>query len=195
VGVSPDATVDNFAILAALSGKAAESAATRFSPDELAQLERVAETLDGSESGDPMIHANSQFHRVINEAARSQQLLSLIRQAVRLIPFDFLAVLPVHDNTGHREPLRDVRAGRAQPAREAAERHVLAAGKSLADWLHRPPHTADCRIRHCLTRLAQFVLIGTTGSLPRPQRGARSPPRTSSTVPRGCARRAPPPGP
>jgi DNA-binding GntR family transcriptional regulator len=66
VGVSPDATVDNFAILAALSGKAAESAATRFSPDELAQLERVAETLEGSESGDPMIHANSQFHRVIN---------------------------------------------------------------------------------------------------------------------------------
>jgi DNA-binding GntR family transcriptional regulator len=55
VGVSPDATVDNFAILAALSGKAAESAATRLSPDELAQLERVAETLEGSEFGDPMI--------------------------------------------------------------------------------------------------------------------------------------------
>jgi DNA-binding GntR family transcriptional regulator len=66
VGVSHDATVHNFAILAALSGKAAESAATRFSPDELAQLERVVETLEGSESGDPMIHANSQFHRVIN---------------------------------------------------------------------------------------------------------------------------------
>ncbi|HEY6854862.1 MAG TPA: hypothetical protein VI194_01375 [Mycobacterium sp.] len=47
MGVSPDATVDNFAILAALSGKAAESAATRLSPDELAQLERVAETLEG----------------------------------------------------------------------------------------------------------------------------------------------------
>ena len=47
MGVSPDATVDNFAILAALSGKAAEWAATRFSPDELAQLERVAETLEG----------------------------------------------------------------------------------------------------------------------------------------------------
>jgi DNA-binding GntR family transcriptional regulator len=145
VGVSPDATVDNFAILAALSGKAVEWAATRYSPDELAQLERLAETLEGSESGDPMIHANSQFHRVINEAARSQHLLSLIRQAVRLIPFDFLAVLPVHDNTGDREPLRDLRAGRAQPAREAAERHVLAAGKSLADWLterHAPPTAA-----------------------------------------------------
>jgi hypothetical protein len=64
---------------------------------------------------------------------------------VRLISFDFLAVLPVHDNTGYREPLRDLRAGRAQPAREAAERHVLAAGKSLADWLterHTPPTAA-----------------------------------------------------
>jgi len=57
VGVSPDATVDNFAILAAVSGKAAESAATGFSPDELAQLERVAETLEGvrvRRSDDPM---------------------------------------------------------------------------------------------------------------------------------------------
>jgi hypothetical protein len=103
VGVWPGATVDNFAILAALSGKAAERAATRISPDELAQLERIAETLEGSGSADPMIRcqlAVRSSHRRCRPVAA--HLLSLIPQAVRLIAFDFLAVLPVHDNTGHR---------------------------------------------------------------------------------------------
>lgn len=51
LGVSPAATTDNFAILAALSGKAAEWAASRVSPDELAQLERLAGSLAAAESG------------------------------------------------------------------------------------------------------------------------------------------------
>ena len=40
LGVSPEATIDNFAILATLSGKAAEWAADRISPRDLGQLVR-----------------------------------------------------------------------------------------------------------------------------------------------------------
>jgi len=134
-GVSPAATVDNFAILAALSGKAAEWAAARRSADELAQLEQLAEQLEPAEPGPAMVEANWQFHRVINGAARSPHLLVHIRQAVRLIPSNFLAVIPVHDHSDHQALLRALRDHRASRAREIAERHVLVAGQSLAGWL------------------------------------------------------------
>jgi DNA-binding GntR family transcriptional regulator len=134
-GVSPDATVDNFAILAALSGKAAEWAATRITPPHLDQLAQCIAQLDAAPVGDELIDANWQFHRIINQAANSQQLLALIRQAVRLIPSNFLAVMPVHDNSEHQELLDDLRKGRAKHARDVAEKHVLTAGQSLAGWL------------------------------------------------------------
>jgi DNA-binding GntR family transcriptional regulator len=135
VGVSPDATVDNFAILATLSGKAAEWAATRITQEELAQLKQLAASLDKADGSAGIVDANWHFHRVINEAARSRHLLSLIRQAVRLIPSNFLTVMPVHDNREHQQLLTALRAGHAKRAREVAEQHVLTAGKSLADWL------------------------------------------------------------
>jgi DNA-binding GntR family transcriptional regulator len=134
-GVSPDATLDNFAILAALSGKAAEWAASRIAPEQVDQLARCVAQLDSAHAGDTLIDANWQFHRIINQAANSQQLLALIRQAVRLVPSNFLAVMPVHDNSEHQELLDDLRKGRAKQARAVAEKHVLAAGQSLAGWL------------------------------------------------------------
>ncbi|MGD0700650.1 MAG: GntR family transcriptional regulator [Trebonia sp.] len=135
LGVSPGATMDNFAILATLSGKAAEWAADRISPDELARLERLAGSLAATPLGPGAVDLNWQFHRIINEAARSPQLLSLIRQAVRLIPSNFLEVMPVHDSSEHDQLFRALRGRQAQQAREIGEQHVLAAGKSLAEWL------------------------------------------------------------
>ena len=149
VGVSPEATVDNFAILATLSGKAAEWAATRISPDELAQLERFADALAMSPPGNQIIDANWQFHRIINGAARSGHLLSLIRQAVRLIPSNFLAVIPVDDQSEHQQLVHHLRAGDAHAARQMAEDHVLAAGRALVDWLAEqpPPQTSIPTVR------------------------------------------------
>ncbi len=135
LGISPGATMDNFAILAALSGKAAEWAADRISPDDLGRLERLAGSLAATPLGPDAVGLNWQFHRVINEAARSAQLLSLIRQAVRLIPSNFLEVIKVHDSSEHDQLVRALRGRQTQRAREIAEQHVLAAGKSLAEWL------------------------------------------------------------
>ncbi|HEY6790934.1 MAG TPA: GntR family transcriptional regulator [Trebonia sp.] len=135
LGVSPAATVDNFAILATLSGKAAEWAADRISPDDLGQLEEVAGALAAAHPGPAMVDLNWRFHRVVNAAAGSQQLLSLIRQAVRMIPSNFLEVMPVHDSGEHHHLLQALRGRQAPQAREIAERHVLTAGKFLAEWL------------------------------------------------------------
>jgi DNA-binding GntR family transcriptional regulator len=146
VGITPAEALDNFAILAALSGKAAEWAAARISPAALEELFRRADALAAAAAGGPdLIEANWQFHRTINEAARSKHLLLLIRQAVRLIPSNFLAVIPVraHDGREHEQLMNHIRDGDAAAARDVAERHVLAAGDSLACWLAEQSRAHD----------------------------------------------------
>jgi DNA-binding GntR family transcriptional regulator len=148
-GITPAEALDNFALLATLSGKAAEWAAVRISPAALDKLSRQAEALAAAAPGGPaagqvdLSEANWQFHRTINKAAGSKHLLSLIRQAVRLIPSNFLAVIPVqsHDDSEHEQVMRHIRAGDSAQARAVAERHVLAAGESLAAWLAGQPYT------------------------------------------------------
>jgi DNA-binding GntR family transcriptional regulator len=139
IGITPDEVTDNFAVLAALSGKAAEWAAARIDENTLKDLCRAAASLEHAKTGDPykLIDANWRFHRMINEAAQSKALLSLIRQAVRLIPSNFLAVVPVEANgdQDHAELLSAIGSGLEPQAREIAERHVLAAGEALAHWL------------------------------------------------------------
>jgi DNA-binding GntR family transcriptional regulator len=134
LGVTPDQALDNFSIFAALSGKAAELAAQRITPGALTELALHAEDLTGRAGS---VEANWRFHSVINVAAGSAHLLSLIRQAVRLIPSNFLAVVPVHtdDDDEHAQLLALVRRGRPTQARAVAERHVQKAGTALVEWL------------------------------------------------------------
>ena len=68
VGITPEDAVDNFAILAALVGKAAEMATGRMTPAELAELRQLADAIEGS---DDVVAANRRFHRALNLAARS----------------------------------------------------------------------------------------------------------------------------
>jgi len=49
VGITPEDAVDNFAILAALAGKAAEMATGRMTPTELAELADLADAIEGSD--------------------------------------------------------------------------------------------------------------------------------------------------
>jgi DNA-binding GntR family transcriptional regulator len=149
IGIAPSEALDNFAILATLSGKAAGWAAERISPAAFEELARQAKTLAAAAAGPGLIEANWQFHRTINKAAGSKHLLSLIRQAVRLIPSNYLAVMPIraHDSLEHEQLAIHISNGDAAAARAAAERHVLAAGESLADWLAESgaPGRADMR--------------------------------------------------
>jgi DNA-binding GntR family transcriptional regulator len=145
VGITPGESMDNFAILAALSGKAAEWSALRITPGPLEELSRRSEELAAARGAD-LIEANWRFHKAINQAAGSRRLLSLIHQAVRLIPSNFLAVIPVrtHDGSEHEQLMNHIRSGDAAAARTVAEQHVLAAGESLAIWLADQSAALDC---------------------------------------------------
>jgi DNA-binding GntR family transcriptional regulator len=135
VGITPEDAVDNFAILAALSGKAAEMATERMGRDELEELERLAAAIDGA---DDVVDANRRFHRAVNRAARSPRLLVHLRQAIRVVPGNYFALFPEQEHRSRREHaalLEAMAEGDASTARQVAEDHVGAAGHALGGYL------------------------------------------------------------
>ena len=135
IGITPQDAVDNFAVLAALAGKAAEMATTRITPDELAELHVLAEAIDGS---DDVVTANRRFHRAVNQAARSPRLLTYLRQAVRVVPGNYFELFPEQEERSlheHAALLDAMERGDAEAARAIMEAHVLTAGEALGGWL------------------------------------------------------------
>ena len=155
VGITPEDAVDNFAILAALAGKAAEMATARITPAELAELRELAAAVDDS---DDVVAANRRFHRAINLAARSPRLLTHLRQAVRVVPGNYFELFPEQEQRSRHEHaalLDAMTRGDGRAARATMEAHVLTAGEALGGWLadlaaatRRPAHRRPDARRH-----------------------------------------------
>ncbi len=142
LGISPDDAVDSFAVLAALSGKAAEWATARLVPDELAELHLLAGAVE--EAAD-VVAANWRFHRALNRAAGSRRLLVHLRHAVRSVPSSYFQLFPAQEERSrdeHAALLAAMARGDAAAARAMAEDHVLQAGETLGDWLSGRPDGA-----------------------------------------------------
>jgi DNA-binding GntR family transcriptional regulator len=135
LGITPEDAVDNFAVLAALSGKAAEWATARVTPPQLAELRELADAIVGATD---VVEANRRFHRALNLAAGSPRLLTFLRQAVRVVPASYFELFPEqteHAKVEHAALLDAIERGDAAGARSIAEAHVLDAGEALGDWL------------------------------------------------------------
>ena len=135
VGITPQDAVDNFAVLAALAGKAAEMATARITSAELAVLHELATGIDGS---DDVVAANRCFHRALNQTTRSPRLLTYLRQAVRVVPGNYFELFPEQAERSRREHaalLEAMSRGDGQAARSIMEAHVLDAGEALGGWL------------------------------------------------------------
>jgi len=143
LGITPDDAVDNFAVLAALSGKAAEWATARVTPAQVTELRRLADAVVGAD----VVAANRRFHRALNVASGSPRLLTFLRQAVRVVPASYFELFPEQEERAHEEHaalLDAIEAGDGQRARALAEAHVLVAGHALGDWLRaRAAEQAD----------------------------------------------------
>jgi DNA-binding GntR family transcriptional regulator len=140
VGISSRDVLDSFTILGVLTGQAAAWAAERATREELNTLRELAAEV-ASRAGDESIgQANWLFHQEIHRAAHSPRVLAQIKQAARVVPTNFLTVFPdyeTHSLSEHAELLDALADADAEQARSIAERHVLDAGRSLADWLDR----------------------------------------------------------
>lgn len=138
IGIRPEDVLDSFTILGVLTGQAAAWAAERLTPDDVAQLRTLAADVEALRGSDRIGDANWQFHQEIHRAAHSPQLLIQIRHAARVVPTNFLTVFPEHEHHSledHQKLVAALAEREAEAARAIAERHVLDAGRSLADWL------------------------------------------------------------
>jgi len=138
IGISPHDVLDSFTILGVLTGQAAAWAAERIDSEELDMLRKLAADVVARSGDDAIGEANWQFHQKIHRAAHSPRLMTQIKQAVRVVPRNFLTVFPDHEKHSlaeHQELLDALADKDVERSRAIAERHVLDAGRSLADWL------------------------------------------------------------
>ena len=145
IGISPDDVLDSFTILGVLTGQAAAWAAERIGPDEVEMLHELAADVAARSGDDSIGEANWHFHQKIHHAAHSPRLMAQIKQASRVVPTNFLTLFPDHEKHSldeHHQLVDALRDKDAERARGIAERHVLDAGRSLAEWLEqRSPHS------------------------------------------------------
>ncbi|HXB88746.1 GntR family transcriptional regulator [Mycobacterium sp.] len=138
IGISPEDVLDSFTIVGVLTGQAAAWAARRVTPDDVERLRALATDVESHSGEGAIVGANWQFHRAIHRAAHSRRLMAQIRQAVRVVPSNFLAMFPEHEHHAledHQALVSALADGDAEKARSIAERHVLDAGHSLASRL------------------------------------------------------------
>jgi len=138
IGIRPQDVLDSFTILGVLTGQAAAWAAERLTREDAEHLRELAADVEALRGSDRIGDANWQFHQEIHRAAHSPQLLIQIRHAARVVPTNFLTVFPEHEHHSledHQKLVAALAEGDAEASRAIAERHVLDAGRSLADWL------------------------------------------------------------
>ncbi|GAB4628471.1 GntR family transcriptional regulator [Mycobacterium avium subsp. hominissuis] len=140
IGISPEDVLDSFTILGVLTGQAAAWPAERIGPEELATLRELAAEVVAKSGDDSIGEANWHFHQMIHRAAHSPRLANQIKHAARVVPTNFLTLFPEHEKHSldeHAQLLDALGDKDVERARAIAERHVLDAGRSLAEWLEQ----------------------------------------------------------
>ncbi|MGH3386210.1 MAG: GntR family transcriptional regulator [Nocardioidaceae bacterium] len=150
IGVTPEDTVENFAVMAVLSGVAAAWAAERITPDELKVVRGLRTSVIAAvESEGDIATANWEFHRAINRASRSPRLLRLLSQTGRMIPMSFFRVFPeqIPCSLEDHDALVDALTARdPASARKVTERHFAESGRLVSAHLEAGDWTPATRV-------------------------------------------------
>lgn len=138
LGLTRERVADNYAIYGALVGVATEWTTRCASAELVRDLHRIeSEIWDG----EGIVNGSWQFHSAINRSCGSPRLRTLIKQASRTIPPDFLSYVPEQREVSqgeHADLIEAIEAGDAERARRIAERHTMAACERMLDSLaHR----------------------------------------------------------
>ena len=136
VGITPQDAVDNFAVLAALAGKAAEMATARITPAELAELRVLADAIDGRPTTSSPPTATS-TGRSTAPPARPASSPTCARPCASC-PGNYFELFPEQEQRSRREHaalLDAMTRGDGPAARAVMEEHVSAAGEALGGWL------------------------------------------------------------
>ena len=130
-----------YALRAMLEGHAAARAATRMTPETLAELKRLAAEMEAAIAGradfeNAFLAINSEFHRLILEAADSPRLTAMAAMVVEIpLIVRTLSRYSAHDFKRsvqhHRELIDAFEAGDGDWARSTMASHVLAASHAV----------------------------------------------------------------
>ncbi len=135
IGIRPEDVLDSFTILGVLTGQAAAWAARRVTPDGVARLRAP-----GSRPRIPLRRGRHhrrgwEFHREIHRAAHSRRLMAQIRQAVRVVPSNFLAMFPDHEHhLAGGSPSAGVSARRRRRREGPQHRRAPCARRRVTRW-------------------------------------------------------------
>lgn len=151
LGVSPEAVLENFAVMAALAGVAAGWAAERITQDELARVRELkVEVAIAARSGDDVSTPNWMFHREVNKACKSPRLMGMLGMAGRMIPAGFLEAFPEHTPCSldeHDELVRALACRDSAAARQIAEKHLQGAAQLLSSRVSELANGTEGEIR------------------------------------------------
>ncbi|MFT4201281.1 GntR family transcriptional regulator [Gordonia sp. (in: high G+C Gram-positive bacteria)] len=135
---------DHYWILAQISGRAAARAAGVASAATIAELERNLAALQASGDEAERARIAVDFHAIINQAAGSRRMNSVLRTLGSPIPLEFYEASPDADAYDeHRELLDALRDRDAERARAAMEKHFLHGASAAIEALERAGFWAD----------------------------------------------------
>lgn len=140
IGLTPEAILENFALMAALSGVAAQWAARGMTRRELLRVRELNREIKvAAAEGNDIATLNWLFHREINKACHSPRLQSMLADAGRMIPKRFFELFPEHVpcSLGEHDALvAALERGDETAARKLAEDHFASAARVLRAQFH-----------------------------------------------------------
>jgi DNA-binding GntR family transcriptional regulator len=141
IGVSAESTMENFTLMAALSGVASQWAAEKISPQQLLRVRELhREIRVAAQSGDDIATLNWLFHREINKSCGSPRLQAMLGDAGRMIPRRFFELFPefVPCSLDEHDALVGALSRSDGPtARRVSEDHFKGAAQLLSAHVHK----------------------------------------------------------
>lgn len=139
IGVSPDTIVENFALMAALSGVAAQWAAGKIDERQLLRVRELhREIRVAAAAGDDIATLNWLFHREINKSCGSLRLQSMLGDAGRMIPQRYFELFPERVPCSldeHDALIGALARGDGAEARRITEQHFAGASQMLSTYI------------------------------------------------------------
>ncbi|QKT06505.1 GntR family transcriptional regulator [Gordonia sp. X0973] len=144
VSLSRQDIEDHYWMLARISGHAAARAAAVVSDATLAQLETTLDALQATDDDDERARLAASFHAIINQAAGSRRMNSVLRTLGSPIPLDFYDSNPdAHAHDEHRALLDALIAHDPDRARAAMDAHFENGAAEAIAALERSGFWAD----------------------------------------------------
>lgn len=122
---------DHYIVFGMVSGLAAQRAVEKITPDQLQALEALEDLMEAGGSEREQESLNFEFHRLINHAAASRRLSSILGSLGRLIPhgwFESHEGWAERSHREHREILAALKAGDGDKVRELMQAHFAGGG-------------------------------------------------------------------